>query len=131
MKLKRFHSEYFLLFEKETTAIGNKIKNPDLHGEVLKACRNKQAFLFFCNEGFVVLKPSSNGVLVWLAHSFRTVDISEFQKEIEQLCFDIGALQVMFWTVRKGFRRIIPKLGYVRSEALENNVLFDVWVKSL
>lgn len=106
--------------------------NPDIFQEVKEACEQSRAFLFVCDLGFVVLKPCGTedypGILVWLACSFKHIDRGYFQEQIDRLANSVEARYLEVWSTRKGWKRILPGMGYTPQEP---NGKYSVWRKPL
>lgn len=109
--------------------IANDISDPELTREIIEACRLEQAFLFLTGKGFVVLKPIvENGtrrILIWIAYSKDDLS-AHYISEIEKLGILIDAQELEFWTKRKGFLRLAPKLGFELHEVKDS---FFIWRK--
>lgn len=112
--------------------IGQDCNRPHLHNDIKNACLNKRAFLFVAPVGFVVLKPRAKdgvkSVLVWVAYSNSGTAISDYSDDIEDLARETGSFYLDFYTVRRGFDRMAPRLGWSR-EGVEDD--FTVWRKAL
>ena len=112
-------------------AIDSTLTTTDLIGQLDSAFAVGVASLFVDKEGFVILRPfvnDSTKVLVWVAQSFRKVDLTEHQSRIDQLARQINARELEFWSIRKGFNRVAPTLGWVKSHHDDE---FMVWRKKL
>lgn len=126
--LVRLPGSSVLLFEREITDIGKKINRPDLFECAYNSCIKKQSFLFASKQGFLILRPKGDGVLAWIAHTFTPVDREDIQRQIEVLCKKVNIKFIEIWTHRKGYRKVLPALGYEQT-GCQNNI--DIWVKSL
>jgi hypothetical protein len=113
-------------------AIGQDCNRPHLHSSIRRACLNKRAFLFVAPKGFVVLKPRAKdglkSILVWVAYSKSGTAISDYSDDIENLARETGSSHLDFYTVRRGFDRLAPKLGWSKKH-VEGD--FSVWRKPL
>jgi len=112
--------------------IGLTCNKPYLHRDIKDACLNKRAFLFVAPEGFVVLKPQAKNavrsILVWVAYSMSGTAINDYADKIESLARETGSTHLDFYTVRRGFDKLAPTLGWSK-ERVEGD--FTVWRKAL
>lgn len=79
--------------------------------EVYHFCRSGQANLLINEDGFVIVTPEENTMLMWVGRSFKP-DHDIFKDYEGQLC-DIarsaGFKAIRFKTYRKGFERTLSK----------------------
>ncbi|MFB2866309.1 hypothetical protein [Aeromonas sp. MdU4] len=102
---------------KEIVRISNDTDNRNLSAELQDAIRNRVAFLFVRgNDGFV-LKPvsehGSTGVLVWVGWGEGGAP-ERHLPEVRRLARMIGARWLRFHSVRKGWLKVAPRMGWVR-----------------
>lgn len=79
-------------------------------GQVFRACRSGQAFLFRAPEGFCILRPiaSDSTVLhVWIVYGEGTGLIATYEPEIVRLAREIDATKLVFTSPRAGYRRVL------------------------
>lgn len=81
--------------------------------EVYYKCRAKKAFLFLCEEGYIVVEelfeePESKILHVWIAYGKGTNLLEKYNEDINQLAKSVGANKITFRTQRKGFERALP-----------------------
>ncbi|WGY45224.1 hypothetical protein [Vibrio sp. ABG19] len=95
-----------------------------------RALLNRKAFLFLSPDGFLVLKPfDGDKVCIMFAYSFVQGATTKYQPEIERLCRQIGAKQLVFCTaLGKAFARVSKRLGY---QLVEKNGHISTWLKEL
>ena len=95
---------------------------PDLPERIHDACINQQAFLFVRGgDGFVLKPVVVNGeveVLVWAGWGSHGAPARHID-EVKRLARLIGARRIRFHTVRKGFLRVAPRIGFECSGADE------------
>ena len=111
--------------------IAIKTDQPELTREVIEACHKKQAFLFLSRKGFVIVQPKiEHGIkrlLLWVAWRNESgVEIPT--NELADFGRSIGVSELEFWTKRKGFARLGPKLGFSMREVKNG---FFIWRKSV
>ncbi len=91
---------------------------PDLPERIHDACLNQQAFLFVRGDDGFVLKPvvvdGVVEVLVWAGWGSNGAPARHID-EVKRLARLIGARRIRFHTVRKGFLRVAPMIGFTRS----------------
>ena len=91
---------------------------PDLLQRIRHACLNQQAFLFVRGDDGFVLKPvvvdGVVEVLVWAGWGSNGAPARHLE-EVKRLARMIGARRIRFHTVRKGFLRVAPRIGFTRS----------------
>ena len=90
---------------------------PNLPLELQDAIRNRVAFLFVRGDDGFVLKPQAEdgviGVLVW--GGWRGGGAPErYLPEVKRLARLIGARWLRFHSVRKGWLKVAPRMGWVR-----------------
>ena len=95
---------------------------PDLPERIHDACLNQQAFLFVRGDDGFVLKPvvvdGVVEVLVWAGWGSNGAPARHID-EVKRLARLIGARRIRFHTVRKGFLRVAPRIGFECSGADE------------
>ena len=88
---------------------------PELPRRIYDACLNKQAFLFVRgNDGFVLRPTVVDGVvevLVWAGWGSHGASVRHID-EVKRRARLIGARRIRFHTVRKGFLRVAPRIGF-------------------
>lgn len=91
----------------------------NLLAELQDAIRNKVAFLFVRGDDGFVLKPASEqgttGVLVWVGWGDGGAP-ERHLPEVKRLARLIGARWLRFHSVRKGWLRVAPKMGWLRQQ---------------
>ncbi len=89
-----------------------------LLNEIRNAIAKDEAFCFGADDVRMVLRPrSKNGipyVVIWLGASIGHNNMVKYLPEVQQLTRMIGGRWVEFYTVRKGFIRVAPRLGFER-----------------
>ena len=122
-------------FKAKIDAIGIAQNEPDLYDRVYDESVKQKSFVFVSKveSGCVVLTPIVGpGVLVWVAVSdVPKVDIPAYLKDIEQLATIINADFVELYTLRKGFRRVLPAQGYAEDRVELNGQSFSRWRKDI
>lgn len=122
-------------FQSEIDAIGLQVNDPNLFDDVRKACLSEWAFLFMGVDGFAVLKPvirnDAKGVLIWVAYSPGKCDRSACVEFFEEKAREIGGTFVEIWSARRGYFRVLPKLGYSPSPNCWCGTPVTVWTKPL
>lgn len=104
---------------------------PSLTRDVIEACLNERAFLLLSKTGFLVVKPmirdGNSRLLLWVAWS--SSGKPEYSVEDLDYLGDLfGVDELEFWTKRKGFARLGPRLGFDLVEMING---FNVWRKAL
>jgi hypothetical protein len=91
--------------------------NPGLPAELQDAIRNRVAFLFVRGADGFVLKPivelGITGVLVWVGWGDSGAP-EHHLPEVKRLARMIGARWLRFHSVRKGWLKAAPKMGWER-----------------
>ena len=91
--------------------------NPRLSAELQDAIRNRVAFLFVRGDDGFVLKPQAEdgviGVLVWVGWGDGGAP-ERYLPEVKRLARLIGARWLRFHSVRKGWLKVAPRMGWVR-----------------
>ncbi|MNO69838.1 hypothetical protein D3C76_607010 [compost metagenome] len=91
--------------------------NPGLSVELQDAIRNRVAFLFVRGDDGFVLKPQAEdgviGVLVWVGWGDGGAP-ERYLPEVKRLARLIGARWLRFHSVRKGWLKVAPRMGWVR-----------------
>lgn len=108
--------------------VGRDCGRSRLFDEVDLDCREERAFLFGNDEVFTILRPrvvdGAKIVEVVVAFAEEPVDaLATYIDTIRQLAREIGATQLEFWTARRGFERLAPRLGWEKA--------FTVWRQPL
>ncbi|MCX7132154.1 hypothetical protein [Aeromonas sp.] len=102
---------------KALTRIAIDIDNPNLSAELQDAIRNRVAFLFVRGADGFVLKPiveqGITGVLVWVGWGDSGAP-EHHLPEVKRLARMIGARWLRFHSVRKGWLKAAPKMGWER-----------------
>ncbi|MND45011.1 hypothetical protein D3C81_610860 [compost metagenome] len=90
---------------------------PNLPLELQDAIRNRVAFLFVRGDDGFVLKPQAEdgviGVLVWVGWGDGGAP-ERYLPEVKRLARLIGARWLRFHSVRKGWLKVAPRMGWVR-----------------
>ena len=93
------------------------IGHPNLSAELHDAIRNRVAFLFVRGADGFVLKPLAEdgviGVLVWVGWGDGRAP-ERHLPEVKRLARLIGARWLRFHSVRKGWLKAAPIMGWVR-----------------
>lgn len=110
-------------------AIGVSVNQPNLYFDVKEACLKKRAFLFSSDDGFCILKPNVDGVLVWVARSVHPVDWKYYLAIFDQLACLVNAPSLYFITTRKGFFRVAPQFGFSPSPSVWMDKPVTLWKK--
>jgi hypothetical protein len=118
MKLRLADPARIDLYATQIAEIGASVKDSDLFNRVKKACLDQQAFLFYSSECFVVLKPIEDSVLAWVGAALGAVNRDCFMDDLDQLCKDIAATRVFFYSNRSGFSRVAKKFGFSSSPSI-------------
>lgn len=91
--------------------------NPRLPAELQDAIRNRVAFLFVRGDDGFVLKPLAEdgviGVLVWVGWGDGRAP-ERHLPEVKRLARLIGARWLRFHSVRKGWLKVAPRMGWER-----------------
>ena len=91
--------------------------NQNLPSELQDAIRNRVAFLFVRGDDGFVLKPQAEdgviGVLVWVGWGDGGAP-ERYLPEVKRLARLIGARWLRFHSVRKGWLKVAPRMGWVR-----------------
>lgn len=99
------------------TRIATDTGDPCLSAELQDAIRNRVAFLFVRNADGFVLKPvveaGGCGVLVWAGWGSDGAPARHLP-EVKRLARMVGARWLRFHSVRRGWLRVAPKMGWVR-----------------
>lgn len=106
------------LYADPISEIGESVNDPTLFDRVKEACLNRRAFLFVSPECFLVLKPFSDSVLVWVACANARINHNEFIVDLNQLCTDVSAKKVFFYSNRRGFEKLAKKFGFISSPSM-------------
>ena len=97
--------------------IGKSVGEPNLPSSIASACLQKQAFLFVRGADGFVLKPLAEdgviGVLVWVGWGDGRAPARHLP-EVTRLARLIGARWLRFHSVRKGWLKVAPRMGWVR-----------------
>ena len=97
--------------------IGLAAGDPALPSNIANACSKQQAFLFVRGVDGFVLKPVTEqgitGVLVWVGWGNDGAPARHLP-EVKMLARLIGARWLRFHSVRKGWLKVAPKMGWVR-----------------
>ena len=97
--------------------IGKSVGEPNLPSNIASACLQKQAFLFVRGADGFVLKPLAEdgviGVLVWVGWGDGRAP-ERHLPEVKRLARLIGARWLRFHSVRKGWLKVAPRMGWVR-----------------
>src|SRR5690554_2495446 len=135
MNLRRLPAPEVVGRRESIARLGSTINDPDLYQNIEKALLNRRAFFFESADGFAVLKPYPDYMLVWVAishHSNYRRGIHErYFTELEQLSRIAASPAIRFWTVRRGFSRICQNLGYESRRITHNDRPITIWEKSL
>jgi hypothetical protein len=115
MKLRLVDPSRIDLYASQIIEIGDSVSDPNLFDRVKEACLNQQAFLFCSIECFVVLKPLHDSVLAWVAGARCKVNHDDFIVDLDQLCADVSAKKVFFYSNRRGFEKLAKKFGFISS----------------
>lgn len=118
MKLRLAEPARIDLYASQIIEIGDSVSDPNLFVRVKEACLNQQAFLFCSPECFLVLKPFSDSVLAWVAGAVERVDHNNFIRDLDQLCADVSAKKVFFYSNRRGFEKLAKKFGFISSPSM-------------
>ena len=106
------------------TRIGNIANDPHLYSEINKACSNERAFLFLAPDGFVVLWPrhidKNTFIEVTIASCHGGNAVQRYLRHIIRLARCGNASFIEFATARRGFNKIAPLHGWVRSGERDN-----------
>ena len=111
-------------------AIGRTVNDADLFKNIQKACREKQAFLFSEKDSFVVLTFKNTSLFIWAAWSSIPRCMDLYTPMFEQMGRDIGATQIEFWSVRKGFFKRLSQ-DWSHQQSTWNETPITVWTKPL
>ncbi|KZZ72401.1 hypothetical protein A3765_28525 [Oleiphilus sp. HI0130] len=106
-------------------------EQPNLTRDALEACLTKRAFLLISKTGFLIVKPKvrdgKTQLLLWVAWSpAGRPEYTEEDLNFLGRLFEVNELE--FWTKRKGFARLGPRLGF-EMVGIESG--FNVWRKAL
>ena len=97
--------------------IGKSVGEPNLPSNIARACLQKQACLFVRGADGFVLKPLAEdgviGVLVWVGWGDGRAP-ERHLPEVKRLARLIGARWLRFHSVRKGWLKVAPRMGWVR-----------------
>lgn len=119
-------------FQQQVRDIGERVNDPDLFEHIKEDLRRQRAFLFRSKTepAMLVAKPVSGpGVLIWVGVSLGRCDLRRYMLEVDLLSRKIGARFVEFLTVRKGFAKKMPALGYHPTPSEWNTVPLTCWRK--
>ena len=107
--------------------------DPAMVYEIEQACRDKRAFCFGTDDVRMVLRPRmKNGipyVVVWLGVSTRRDGLIKYLPQLKELTRMIGGQWVEFFTKRKGFIRVAPKLGFERQPDEDGLMKFKMMMR--
>lgn len=105
----------------------------DLLNKISDAIANNEAFCFGTDDIRMVLRPRmKNGipyVVVWLGVSTRRDGLIKYLPQLKELTRMIGGQWVEFYTKRKGFIRVAPKLGFERQPDEEGLMKFKMMMR--
>jgi hypothetical protein len=97
--------------------------------QLINQCK---AFLFHDSDGYLILRPVASGkkmgVLVYFAFSRSHVAVKSHHDSIEKMCREVDAEFICFYSLRRGFEKIAPSLGY---RAIREDELGVHWRKEL
>lgn len=106
--------------------IGFAADDPEFSSKIANACRQKQAFLFVRGvDGFVlrpVVEQGVIGVMVWAGWGNDGAPARHLP-EVKRLARMIGARWLRFHSIRRGWLRAAPKMGWVRLPDDEDGML--------
>lgn len=132
MRLEASPPESLQKYKAKIDALGLAQNEPDLYDRVYSECVNNRSFAFISRSGCVVLTPIVGpGVLIWIAVSETRADWAAHLNAIDYLARCIDAKFVELYTLRKGFRRVLPGYGYVEQSVELEGRPFSCWRKDL
>ena len=80
--------------------------------DIYAQCLMGKAFLYTCNDGFVIVKPQENQftldkeLFVWICYSKHNDGLTEYRQDINAIAKTIYAKSIVFESTRDGFRKI-------------------------
>ena len=80
--------------------------------DVYAQCLMGRAFLYSCNDGFVIVKPQENQftldkeLFVWICYSMHHDGLTEYYSDICAIAKSIHAKAIIFESTREGFKKI-------------------------
>lgn len=134
MRLEACDPIVLIHFKAKIDAIGIAQNEPDLYDRVYSECVNKKSFVFISKteSGCIVLTPIVGpGVLIWIAVSDTKADVRAYLDDIEHLAACIHADFIQLYTLRKGFKRVLPAHGYAEHSVELEGRPFSCWRKDL
>ncbi len=118
----------WVLVEEKCNQIGKQANIPDLFQTVKKHLIEQTSFALHNHDGFVIVRPlvidNKKTLQVEVAYSTSKKGCLKYQESIERLAAYLDCIQVEFYTVRKGFDRLAPRLGYVKVPCREHFILW-------
>ncbi len=100
--------------------------------QVDRALSDKTAFLFLCEDGFVVLEPQYRGPVIWVnvlfAYGWGENTIQRYQHQIEHLARQIGGRGVELITAVTALEPRLLQQGYTKVSGDEQ---IQHWEKAL
>ncbi len=118
-------------FRQQINEIGNTVNDPDLFENIKEACLEKRAFLFSESTSFAVLSFKHVSLFVWVAGSAMSNGMANYLPTFEQMGRDVGSTYIEFWSIRKGFFKLLPPLGWTHIQSEWNGIPITVWSKTL
>lgn len=120
------------MLEEKCKEIGVKAKLPQLFQIVKKHLLEKSSFSLSNTDGFLIVRPliinDKNTLQVEVAFCNSGKGYLQYQKLIEKLAAYLDCTQIEFYTVRNGFNRLAPRLGYEKQPGTKH---FILWRKLL
>lgn len=98
-------------------AMCKRFNMPDFVHYVLKACRDRRAFLFVAKDGWVVVEPRTEPVkhlFVLAAYCSGQHAIARYEPVLFDYAAKLGVSILRFDAARPGYSKMMPKLGWVK-----------------
>lgn len=119
-------------YQPQIRRIGERVNDPELFERIMEELYQTRAFLFKpkTDPCCIVLRPVQGpGVLIWVAVSAGRCDWRRYALEIDLLARKIGAEFSECLSVRAGFAKKMPPLGYKPAPTQWNGVDVTRWRK--
>jgi hypothetical protein len=88
-----------------------KIGAPWRPEDVYAACVAGRAYLYSCDEGFIVVQSQINAfngrpeMFLWVAYARGQDNIETFQDQVDEIAIEHGFDRIVMWSNRPGFQK--------------------------